>query len=436
VQSALRVLSHRERQAMILHYLEGRSCEEVATHLRTSVGNVRQILFNSRRKAREEIREMTLQETQKKGPRRLVKWIDGLSGAGNANILLTPLLAQTICLDANKTAKTAAQIASEVDSNVEYVEETAEGLLQYEILESPKKGRYLTNFIAIDAADWRRLVGKIHEPAARVAKQLTQAGPTLRTAYERTPLAASGWSWDDITWTMFGFPVTFGVSRNISESLSAPPPVRPGGSYFIGGYEFEKEPMSVWFPAFNLSQDQPLHNGYFRIFGLAGDYRLLRGETEISIVSLLSEGPLNESETLSRLGGEPDQYRGTLAQLVKDGFVTLVDGTLRLAIPVFTQSDSDILTPVIDDIIRPIITGIAEPAFSDIQQLFDDMGYEHCRDQYPRWHRWLTGGIFGEALRFLVEQDFLPRLPEPIPYTFAFAAWKGDLPLMGFGMRD
>jgi RNA polymerase sigma-70 factor (ECF subfamily) len=100
VQAVLAVLSQRDRRAMILHYLEGRSCEEIAAALGVSNGSVRLILHHSRRKARKEADAMAQSEQMKKGPRQLSTWVDGYPGPGRGNVFyhLNPSLPQTICL--------------------------------------------------------------------------------------------------------------------------------------------------------------------------------------------------------------------------------------------------------------------------------------------------------------------------------------------------
>ena len=43
-RAALVVLTERERRAMILHYLEGLSCEEIADRLKITNASVRRLL--------------------------------------------------------------------------------------------------------------------------------------------------------------------------------------------------------------------------------------------------------------------------------------------------------------------------------------------------------------------------------------------------------
>ncbi len=205
VRAALAVLSQRERRAMILHYLEGRSCEEIAAVLGVSNGSVRLILHHSRRKARKEADAMAEAVRERKGPRELGVWVDGYPGPGRGNIFhhLSSSLPQTICLVANKQPKTVAQLAKETEAHPRYVQEAVDDLVEMEALTSPAKGRYLANFIAFDAEDWRRLMKLRPEPAGEVAKRLAAAEPRLQKVFGRTPLAKLGWTWEKLIWPMY-----------------------------------------------------------------------------------------------------------------------------------------------------------------------------------------------------------------------------------------
>ena len=443
VRAALNVLSHRERTVMVLHYLEGRSCEEISQRLRMPAGSVKRILHHSRRKVRKEAEAMVQADKQQGGPRRLIHWIDGSPGEGRWSVFarLGNSLAQTLCLAVNKTAKTAKEISAESEAHPGYVEETTADLLEIEVLVSPTKGRYLANFLAFDASDWRRLMGLVRQPAARAAEQLAKSQDRLRSAFEKTPLAASGWTWGDILWPMYSVLVTnVGASRNEPASFRLPRPARPGGGrYWLGGHEEVPDLPLVWVTGFNYYGEQPgwsFRLGYFWTWGLEREHKgFRRGEDGLTAIALFADGAVPQQEALSRLAGEREHWLGILADLIRVGLLDRTNGQLRLTIPVFTQSDSDMLTPEIDAVISPVINEVAVPALTDVDHLLDEMGYKHRRDQYPQWHRWLTSNIMGEALRFLMEQGVLPRPATPAPVTFAFIAWKGDLPLMSWGVQ-
>jgi hypothetical protein len=155
---------------------------------------------------------------------------------------------------------------------------------------------------------------------------------------------------------------------------------------------------------------------------------------QATVVEALAGGPLREPEVLTKLSGDAEHWRATLAELVGIGYVERSDGRYRLTIPVFTQGDSDVLTPAVDAATKPIMDEVVVPALSGVPDQLDEMGYGHRRDQYGQWQRWIAGRIMGKAIRFLLEQGVLPPPPDPTPASFAFIAWKGDLPLTSWGV--
>jgi RNA polymerase sigma-70 factor, ECF subfamily len=441
VRAALEVLSSRERRAMILHYLEGRSCEEIAAELGVSNGSVRLLLHYSRRKVRKEAEAMAEVE-RTNGPRELSVWVDGYPGPGQGNLFqhLRGSLPQTICLAVNKRPKTLVQLAEDVDANPAYVQEVVADLLEMEVLIAPAKGQYLANFIAFDAEDWRRLMKLVPDPAGEVAKRLAAAEPRLAAAFAEAPVGGLGWTWEELKWITYAVLTTnIGASRAEPESWRLPRPERPGGGrYWLGGMEWSKQAAVTWSAIGFHSNHSPggLGNGYFP----AGMFRrpnppyIEPVSDQATLVEALADGPLPESELLGRLGGEAEHWRGVLADLVSIGYVAQRDGRYRLLIPVFTQGDSDVLVPAIEEVMRPIADEVVVPALFGLPTLLTEMGYGHARDQFPQWQRWVGGSIMAEAVHFLLEQGVLSRPPDPVPPSFGFIAWKGDLRLMSWGV--
>ena len=206
VRDGLSVLSARERRAMILHYLEGRSCAEIAADLGLTTGSVKRILYYSRRKVRKECDEMAETEKETKGPRECALWLSGEMASERWNTVFygfSPLIG-SICLAVNKRPKTVDQIAAEVECHPRYVAAAVDQLSDLKVLEAPRKGRYLLNFILFDGEDWRRLYARVRQPAAEAAHRMAQAEARLRAAFAETPLAAAGWEWQDVAWVVYG----------------------------------------------------------------------------------------------------------------------------------------------------------------------------------------------------------------------------------------
>jgi len=440
IRAALRVLSARERQITVLHYLDGLTCEEIGAGLRLPVGSVKRILHNSRRKARKEAQAMM--QIERRCPRRLSYWMSGEvpHGEWDAMARLRPALAQAICLSVNKQPKSVAGIAEEVQSHADYVGDAVGDLVRLELLTSPKKDRYLLNFIAFDAEDWRKLAERITQPGAEISHRLGAAQESLADAFHRTPLAQSGWSWEDVSWAVNCEILAHrAVFRVWKDKPSYPIPTRPGGfPYWLGGYEssaggFHADSVA-WCGTdrggwgighFGPSMD---HRGYTWVFDPPAHGR--------AMLYTLLDGSITEDEIASSLAVEDrERYQGTLAKLVEARLAgRREDGRYQLTFPVWRSDDSDIMKPVVDKVARPLVYEVLVPTWAGLYQVLDDMGYGHSREQYPIWQDWLFSFILGEAIRFMVKQGALPELGEQPPAKWNFLAWKGELPLFSLSV--
>jgi len=437
VRESLGALTHRERRAMVLHYLEGFTCEEIAAKLGVSAGGVKRILHDSRRKVRREVVEMAEAEKERRGPRRLRAWIDGSVWPGRWNVSdhLRPGLAQAVCLAVNKEARTAEEIAARVEAHVEYVREVVSDLVEMTVLTSPKRGKYLASFIAFDAEDRRRLMQMVPEPAAQVAERFAAAEGRLRAAFEKTPLAASGWAWDDVIWVMYAVIVAnAGVSRCEGVGYLRPWPDRPGGGYYwLGGHEDVPGLPSVWTTGLNCSLSSTgAHTGTFWTWQIEREWAATTssGADRSAIFGLLAEAPRAEPEIVELVEGRAEEVRSALADLVKLKMARPRNGKYELGIPLFSRAESDVLTPEVDALVKPAVAEIVIPALRGVDSLLDEMGYGHWREQYPEWHCWLGHNISGEALHYLMEQGVLPRPGKPVPPDFATLAWERGIDLM------
>jgi RNA polymerase sigma-70 factor (ECF subfamily) len=437
IREALEVLKRRDRQVMVLHYLEGRTCDEIASIMGLSQGGVKRILHDSRNKVREEYEAMSETGGEPR-IRRLRHWIAGSVVPQRANVFyrLKHRLAQAVCLSVNKRPKTVKQISEQVGAHADYVADTVQDLAEIDVLESPGKRRYLANFIALDGEDWRRLTKFVPEPAGEAAKRLAAAEDRLRGAFEKTQLAAAGWEWNEVAWVIYAvLAANMGVSHTQPDSYRSSAPKRPdGGRYWLGGCEEAEDLPTLWGTGLNSSfgKLEGLEVGHWWSWGLEREHptAFSAGDDAYTALAAFRQGPLTEAEVLGRLGGDAEHWQGILAHLIKDGVLRRVNGEIRAGIPIFTQQESDVLTDEVKSVVAPITGEVAEPALALVPEALDKMGYGHRQEQYPQWLRWLAGDIMGEALRFLMEQGVLPRPPRRAPATFAMLAWESGIPLM------
>ncbi len=310
------------------------------------------------------------------------------------------------------------------------------------VLTQTRRHTYLLNFIALDAEDWRRLVARVRQPAGELARRLTEAQPRLHGAFARTPLAAAGWTWEDVVWVLHallignrGLDLPAEVDAELVGEAAAGPllaPERPGGGhYWLGGHESGPDVPAMEAPGWYGTARGDWELGHF------GPGRGHAGHTWIfappahglAVLRALLEGPRPEEEVIAQCGLlEREQCRATLAELVQAGLAEREGERFRLTFPVFGPGDTEVLSAPLREVTRPLLEEVLLPTWADLAALFDELGYRHCREQYVIWRHWLSALIVGEALRFLVRQGTLPELGEtpPAPWSYA-AAWGTTL---------
>ncbi len=433
VRETLRELSVRDRQVMTLHYLEGLSCAEVAQHLGTTEGTVKRVLHESRARLRKEVGVVRESVVRAQGPRRMAYWVEG-EGASAAP--LRPLLAQAVCLCVNKQPKTARQIAGEVDANIQYVHETAEGLAECEILRREAGNHYRAGFIALDASGWIEPVDLVRRHAPALAETLRPHLPELREAWAASAVAAQGFSWARAKWPVIALLVLHsGIDRNAGIGPPAPPLRASGYRFWLGGREITPDTPSVWILGFNSAGDvaEGLGYGHFHTPELPRAADVFPYGLMPRALTRIAEGADTAAQVCAGIDAPRERVRTALAELSRCGLVATKAGRLRLTFPVFTEENSAALVPVIDRVCRTLLDRVLDPALRDLDSRLDRAGYGHLREQFPVWHRWMRGAMGAEALRHLIASRDLPRPAKIAPGNFCFIGWLGWPSVLGRG---
>lgn len=435
VTAHLHELSSRSRRVITLHYLDGYSCREIGTQLHIPEGTVKRILHESRNSLRASMgmaiprvtggREMKART----GPRHLVWWING----NWPGPYMQGLLAQSICLTANKTAKSMEQIARTIDANPEFVREAIGPLVREELV-SQIDDRYITNYVALDAEDWISITKDVRRHGKLLADRLGTCLPALEKAWGKSSFPSRGFPWSTGIWPMLAlFVANQGVARN---SAAPPLPEAPthketGKRYSAGGREVVPEEYVLWGTGFSIwsSDAESFCYGQFWTWGLDRVY-LETSERYSAILGAIDSGdpgPASIAQTTIR---PVDQVEESLARLVELGVIERREGRLSLAFPVVRQEDSDVLAPMVDTVSAQLSADILAPATADVADKLRAAGYGHLESQFPEWRRWFEGDICGEALKELLSRGVLPDPGQPAPARFALIGWKGQLPLI------
>lgn len=445
VRASLNELSIRNRRVVVMHYLEGYSCKEIGHQLDVPTGTVKRILHESRNNLRQQLgiaeptkRIMTgelLMATQAKhtGPKRLCYFTGGdLMPKG----LMEFDIAHSICLSTNKQSKTIEQIAEDIDANARYVENILPALVREDIVSKDSQNRYRTNFIALDAEDWARLMNQVNSKAVKAADYIADYLPEFEKAWNQTSLPGQGYKWDDEMWLALGvFMCGFGVGRNTSFEGRAYPLRESGNRYWLGGFEASADQPGTWATAvqggMHNETDQLNCVRLCSIPSLARDNYLENRHDNIRVLTAVARGAFDAGAVASAIRYDIKTTEELLVKLVEMGFLVRKSGKLALNFPLFAEQDSEILFAIIDSAAASFCRDILEPASVSVEdQLVEDYGY--LPDQIPYWRRVFMVTLAGESLHELMKRGLLPELPDPAPGNFAAVGWFGEHKLMSW----
>ncbi|QNO14216.1 RNA polymerase sigma factor [Alkalicella caledoniensis] len=154
-------LSYTQREAMILHYLDGLSISEVSKKLRTSESAIKWHLFDARKKMRGELETMKTDNSYVYRPGRLVLGLSGIPGP-NPDIrkINDSLVRQNICLLCYRKAKTIDEISELTGIPKPYLEYDLNWLVKQEFL--VLDGRKYTTIIPIIGKKHRQDIGDLY----------------------------------------------------------------------------------------------------------------------------------------------------------------------------------------------------------------------------------------------------------------------------------
>lgn len=147
----LSMLSNTYRRIMIEHYIKNKKCDEIAQQMHMSVTNVKQYLFEGRKKVREGMDMQREYGVHSYAPEKFTMNFWGDSSVGYWE-LFRRKLPGNIMLAVYDKPRSIEELSMEIGVAVPYLEEEVELLEQYELL--IKRGNKYHSNIVIYSNDW------------------------------------------------------------------------------------------------------------------------------------------------------------------------------------------------------------------------------------------------------------------------------------------
>ena len=359
-------LSRRQREIMILYYIDQVPQKDIAQRLSLSEGAVRWHLFDTRRRLREEHQSMEHNTDYVYRPGKMCMAVCGTPPPQPDTCRIDQsLLMQNILMVCYKQPRTVQEIAAALGVAAAFVENDLQWLVAQEFI-TGEKGRYATSFIIEDGAYANAVSQVFFDNKEDVSLPIIRWLLEQEQAIRAIGFTGCDRPMDKLLWLLI-YHFTYYLPLPIEKPT---PPLRPdGGHYTPRGYvqssQQENHLREHW--AYNGSME----NHGFCWFGL---YNFGQSDIESLMDSYTPEWNALRLllEKLARHGfdlacvKEEEQYH--LARLVEKGFVLMRDGKAEPSFVIFTPEQydrlrQDIFAPLARQL-QPALAGIARDLHS------------------------------------------------------------------------
>ncbi len=438
LRAALRQIGVQSRRALQLFYLEGLSLSEIATHLGIAVNAVKQRLYWGRQRLREEMETMPLTTEERRQSATepvlsFTSWgtFSGMVSQSGPFTATRSLLAQQILCQIAREPKREEELAAAVGADRIYVADHLRALADMELVRQDENGRHLADFFILNRQAQEVLAACGREMGRHDAQIIAGHVPAIRAAFGRCALPAQGFEWEYVRWLLLPvFVANLGIRRLHPEVYAIQPPLRPDGNrWFFFGTTVASRPLE-WELCCSTSVDDSLRGvGAFSPYppGSASTVSLPDG-AQRPLLHALANGPKSVTQVLAETGSET--ARDALAGLLESGLASRDGDQLRLAVPVFTLTEEQILHPAIQGACREVVGASRRPGLQGLEVILDGLGFPHLKEQYPALRAWFAAEVSRYCLEAMVEMGLLGKPPIKITGPWGCWVWQGDLALM------
>ncbi len=400
----LSLLYEKYRRAVILYYIEQRSCSEIAHLLSVSESMVKYLLFKSRKILKEGMGMERNYGSQSYAPKDLKLHFWGNHGEKYYH-LADGRISQNILFACYNDKLTAQEISLQLGVALPYLENELAELHQNGLLK--KEGsRYTTN-IVIFTEDLSKEIAlktsKLHESiSASLMDAVTRLEPAVRAiGFFGADMEEQAYRWQMVSFLLYKAIIEIQQNRT---QLTFPKD-EDGVECFIWGSESTE--TDVWTSPFGFGISNAVNaKGYyvqFMDFNLNGDmvhHYFYGKQNAVNLfleIATGSNGPFNENDS------------AVIADMIRKGYVRIKNDRLSVAAPVMTAEQYQALTEHFLNA-AAYIADQSDRLMDEVAGVLKNHIPAHLKDQArPMAYFRLFEDAVSEPVKRLVEQQFLTR---------------------------
>lgn len=237
------LLSPKYRETLVLHYFEGKSCEEIAEQLDKRIGTVKWWLHDARKLLKEGM--MVMREY---GERSFHPGVLFVSCQGNLGMHDEPMSsvkrksAQNILLAAYRRPLTMEELSLEMGIAAPYMDDEVRFLCDQQLMKEVSQGQYQTDFVILPGEN-KGIGDRIHSDCfPGYFQDLIAYLETKKELLQSPPFNTAGFLWNRLLWVYLPMLTDLMLCRFKQEEchvvVYADIPLRPhGGKWIALGYE-------------------------------------------------------------------------------------------------------------------------------------------------------------------------------------------------------
>ena len=235
----LSMMSESYRKAVILHYFDGKTCEEIGGILGKSAGTVKWWLYDARNMIRKGMNEMKEYGEKSYRPGVLYVSCQGILGADREPVRCAARKsAQNILLAAYRKPMTVEELCQELGISAPYVEDEVSYLTENELMKKLPGDKYQTDFVILPGQDGK-IGDKVYEAAfPEYYEKLMACLSAKKDLLEHGVFNRGGFSWERLLWVYIHIITQIAVEHfkyeNHLHVRYADMPIRPNGGKWIG----------------------------------------------------------------------------------------------------------------------------------------------------------------------------------------------------------
>lgn len=328
----LTLLNEKYRRAVILYYIENKSCSEISKLLLISESMVKYLLFKSRQILKEGINMERNYGQQSYNPKGLSLLFWG-NGTNRYYHLCDSKISQNILFACYNDKLTAEQISLEIGVSLPYMEDKLNELCEYELLKKDGN-RYFTNIVILTRDFAKEVSIKTTKLREKIATIIAEAISKHEAEVRNIGFAGADMSNNSFKWQMVCFILYNAIIENLQNKIKLTySKDKFGTECFIWGSENgEQSPWSSQFD-FGISNMEKETGDYiqFMDFPINGEmvhHYFANRQNAANVFLDIAKGT---TEKFS------ENDKALAADMVQKGYVISNEKGIFVNVPVFTK---------------------------------------------------------------------------------------------------